>query len=346
MVRRDSKRTASDPAAAAARPRAGFAGRAVLVTGGLGFIGSNLALRLRELGARVTIVDALIPQHGGDLRNLGRHAGDFRIENVDLRQGAPVRALVREQELIFHVAGQVSHGDSMRDPELDLGMNCISTLNLVEACRHENPQAILVFTSTRQVYGRPRRLPVREDDPVDPVDTNGINKLAAEYYHILYHRTYDVRSVVLRLTNTYGPRQQLRNERQGVTSVLLWQALQGQRIRLFGNGEQRRDFNHVDDVVDAMLAVALQPACHGRVLNLGAVRPYSLNEFTTTLREYCRFDVEHVPFPDDRKLIDIGDYYGDWSALHAATGWKPRIDLDEGLRRTVEFFRSHAAVYL
>jgi UDP-glucose 4-epimerase len=330
----------------AALAPAHWSGRAVLVTGGLGFIGSNLALRLRELGARVTIVDALIPQHGGDLRNLDPHRGDFRIEITDLRHNATLPAQVRGQEVIFHLAGQVSHGDSMRDPELDLGMNCISTLNLVEACRHENPSAVLVFTSTRQVYGRPRRLPVHEDDPVDPVDTNGINKLAGEYYHLLYHRIYDVRSVVLRLTNTYGPRQQLRNERQGVTSVLLWRALRGQRITLFGDGTQRRDFDHVDDVVDALLLAAAAPACHGKVFNLGAERPYSLNEFTAALREFCAFEIDHAPFPADRRLIDIGDYYGDWSRFRDATGWRPRIDLTEGLRRTVDFFRAHADVYL
>jgi UDP-glucose 4-epimerase len=323
-----------------------FAGRPVLVTGGLGFIGSNLALRLCELGARVTVVDALIPQHGGDLRNVSERSADIRVEQIDLRNGAQLRPQVRGQQVIFHLAGQVSHGDSMRDPELDLGMNCISTLNLVEACRHENPAAILVFTSTRQVYGRPKRLPVREEDPVEPVDTNGINKLAAEYYHLLYHRTYDVRSAVLRLTNTYGPRQQLRNVRQGVTSVLLWRALHGLRVELFGDGEQRRDFNHVDDVVDALLLAAITPACWGQVLNLGAERPHSLNEFIACLQALCSFEVEHVPFPADRAQIDIGDYFGDWSRFRAATGWRPRIELQEGLLRTVEFFRAHADVYL
>jgi nucleoside-diphosphate-sugar epimerase len=263
-----------------------------------------------------------------------------------MRQAEPLRRLVRGQDLIFHLAGQVSHGDSMRDPEQDLGLNCVSTLNLVEACRHDNPTAILVFTSTRQVYGRPRRLPVHEDDPVDPVDTNGINKLAAEYYHILYHRTYDVRSVVLRLTNTYGPRQQLRNDRQGVTSVLLFHALRGQCVRLFGDGEQRRDFNHVDDVVDALLLGATTEACYGRVLNLGAERPHSLNDFVAALRGHCRFEIEHVPFPVDRKLIDIGDYYGDWSRLREATGWRPRLSLEAGMQHTVDFFRAHADVYL
>lgn len=325
---------------------ASFAGQRVLVTGGLGFLGSNLALRLLRAGAEVTVLDSLVPQHGGDLRNLDPFRDKFRIVHDDMRNGPALRAHVAGQQVVFHLAGQVSHGDSMRDPEMDLGVNCVSTLNLVEACRHVNPAALLVFTSTRQVYGRPRELPVTEDHAVDPVDTNGIHKLAAEYYHLLYHRTYDVRSVVLRLTNCYGPRQQLRNDRQGVTSVLLWRALRGEKITVFGDGAQRRDFNHVDDVVQALLLAARNEACLGRILNLGAHQPHSLNDFVWSLREHCVFEVEHVPFPSDRKLIDIGDYYGDWSRFRAATGWEPAVDLHEGLRRTIEFFRAHATTYL
>ena len=323
-----------------------YRGQRVLVTGGLGFIGSNLALRLANAGADVTVLDSLIPQHGGDLRNLEPHTARFRIAHEDMRNGNALRRHVQDQQVVFHLAGQVSHGDSMRDPELDLAINCVSTLNLVEACRHLNPKAILVFTSTRQVYGRPQRLPVREEDPVVPVDTNGINKLAAEYYHLLYHRIYDVRSVILRLTNTYGPRQQLRNDRQGVTSVLLWRALRGERVQIFGDGAQRRDFDHVDDVVEALMLAARREACFGKVFNLGAERAHSLNEFVRCLREFCEFPIEHVPFPSDRKLIDIGHYYGDWSRFHEATGWQPRIGLQEGLRHTVEFFRAHADIYL
>jgi nucleoside-diphosphate-sugar epimerase len=323
-----------------------FAGSRCLITGGLGFIGSNLARELVGRGAEVRIVDALITGHGGDHYNLGDCADRVEVHLSDLRDGHVVRHLVRGQDFVFHLAGQVSHGDSMRDPELDLGVNCVSTINLVEACRHECPRAVLVHTSTRQVYGCPRRLPVDESHPTIPVDVNGINKLAAEYYHLLYHRTYDLRSVVLRLTNTYGPRQQIHNQRQGFVGVFLHAAMRGQPIRIFGTGEQRRDFHHVDDVVDALLRAAITDACHGNLYNLGGQQPHSLNELVAMLRQWCTFDCTHVPFPADRKLIDIGDYYGDWSRFHAAAGWQPRISLHDGLRTTIEFFRRHAEHYL
>lgn len=325
---------------------ADFAGRRVLVTGGLGFIGSNLVIRLAGLGADVTVLDALIPNHGGDRRNIAPVVERVHLHTFDLRDASPLRQLVRRQDFVFHLAGQVSHGDSMREPELDLAVNCQATITLLEACRHENPRVPLVFTSTRQVYGRPLRLPVDEDHPTVPVDVNGINKLAAEYYHLLYDRTYDLPSVVLRLTNTYGPRQQIKNDRQGFVGVFLQRALCRLPIRVYGSGEQRRDFNHVDDVVDALLLAAKTKACRGHVFNLGAAAHYSLNEFLAALRSIVDLQIQHVPFPDDRRLIDIGDYHGDWSRFAAATGWRPHVELRQGLAQSIEFFRRHADIYL
>ena len=323
-----------------------YRGKTVLVTGGLGFIGSNLALALVEAGADVTVIDALIPQHGGDQYNVETVRSRLRVEVADLRDHAALLPLVLGKDYIFHLAGQVSHGDSMRDPELDLSVNCVATICLVEACRRHNPGAILVNTSTRQVYGRPRTLPVDEDHPVDPVDVNGINKLAAEYYHILYHRVYGLRSVVLRLTNTYGPRQQITNERQGMTGVFLCRALRGERLRLYGTGRQLRDFTYVDDVVEALLEAAITPACHGRIFNLGANDRHSLLDFCDILKGLCGAQYDVVPFPADSRLIDIGDYYGSFARFHAATGWSPRIGLEEGITRSVAFFRQHSAHYL
>ena len=233
----------------------------------------------------------------------------------------------------------------MRDPHGDLGVNCVSTMNLVEACRHHNRDARLVFTSTRQVYGRAETLPVTEEHTTKPVDVNGINKLAAEYYHLLYDRIYGVRSTVLRLTNTYGPRQQIRNDRQGFIGILIRQALKGEKIRIFGTGDQLRDFNYVDDVVQSLLMAGAEDDCYGRVWNLGAPHRYSLLEFVSILDKLCGVDFELVPFPADKKIIDIGDYYGDYSALAAATGWHPNVDLAEGLGHTVESFRRHKEVY-
>jgi UDP-glucose 4-epimerase len=323
-----------------------FAGKRVLVTGGLGFIGSNLALSLHRLGARVSVLDALIPQHGGDLHNVDECASQLRIEIGDVTDVSKLVPLVKEQEYIFHLAGQMSHGDSMRNPELDLTVNCLATLRLVEACRAHNPDAILINTSTRQVYGKPLHLPVTEQHPIDPIDVNGINKVAAEYYHILYHRVYGVRSVVLRLTNTYGPRQQISNERQGVAGVFIHRALKGLPLQLFGGGEQLRDFNHVDDVVEALLLAASTPECYGNTYNLGSNKPYSLREYTSFLSELCGVEAQAVAFPADRKVIDIGDYYGSYERFRRATGWNPRVDLKEGLTRSVEFFRAHRERYV
>jgi UDP-glucose 4-epimerase len=323
-----------------------FKGARVLVTGGLGFIGSNLARTLHAAGADVTVYDSLIPQHGGDLYNLQGVNENLRIIVADMRDTDALVPAVKGQDYIFHLAGQVSHGDSMREPELDLAVNCTATIKLVEACRYHNSRAVLVNTSTRQVYGRPQFLPVTEEHPTEPVDVNGINKLAAEYYHLLYHRVYDVRSVVLRLTNTYGPRQQIKNERQGMAGVFLNRALRGQDLKLFGTGLQLRDFNYVADVVDALLLAATTPACYGRLFNLAAPNRYSLRDFCEILKSLCGVGYEIVPFPADRKLIDIGDYYGSFARFQEATGWEPRVDLPEGLRRSVEFFRQHQEHYL
>jgi nucleoside-diphosphate-sugar epimerase len=322
-----------------------FHGRRVLVTGGLGFLGSNLAIRLVRLGAQVTILDSLVPEFGGNYFNIAPIREQLVVNISDMRDANSLDILVRDKDYIFNLAGQVSHGDSMRDPQLDLAVNCISTMNLVEACRKHNPAARLLYTSTRQVYGRPRKLPVTEDHPTVPIDVNGINKLAAEYYHLLYHATYGIRATVLRLTNTFGPRQRLRGDRQGFATIFLRQALAGETISLYGGGRQLRDFNYVDDVVNALLAATTTDACLGKVFHLGSSRPYSLVEFVENLRRFCAFKTESVPFPQDKRIIDIGDYYGDYSRFREATGWSPRVDLPEGLERTIAFYREHPEVY-
>lgn len=321
-----------------------FSGRNVLVTGGLGFIGSNLAIELVHHGANVTLLDSLLPQFGGNQRNIALIRDRVTVNISDMRDIESLEVLVQEKDFIFNLAGQVSHGDSMRDPQLDLEVNCVSTMNLLEACRKYNSEAQLLYTSTRQVYGRPQGLPVTEDHPTHPIDVNGINKLAAEYYHLLYHSVYGIRSTVLRLTNTYGPRQRIDTDRQGAAAVFIQRALQGKPIQLFGTGRQQRDFNFVDDVVEAMLLAIAMDQCHGKVFNLGAQRPYSLSQFARVLQTLCNCEVECVPFPEDNRLIDIGDYYGDFRRFTRATGWEPKVDLAEGLRRTIAFFRRDGRV--
>lgn len=322
-----------------------FLEKKVLVTGGLGFIGSQLVIKLVKLGAKVTIIDSLLPEFGGNIFNIDLVRTKVAINISDMRDPHSLDILVKGQDYIFHLAGQVSHGDSMRDPQTDLAVNCISTMNLVESCRKYNPEAFLLYTSTRQVYGVPHSLPVNEDHPAIPIDVNGINKLAGEYYHLLYDRTYGLRSTVLRLTNTYGPCQQIRNNRQGFIGIFLRQALKQEKIKVFGTGTQLRDFNFVDDVVNAILVASITDECYGKIYNLGAPKHYSLIDLVEVLNTIIELDYEIVPFPENKKVIDIGDYYGDFSRFYNATGWTASVDLIEGLTKTIEFYKKYRSEY-
>lgn len=317
-----------------------YRGRRVLVTGGIGFIGSNLAIQLVERGAQVVLLDSMLPNYGASMQNIEPVADRLVVNFSDVRDQHSLAYLVRDQDLIFSLAGQVSHGDSMTDPMTDLEINCRSQLSLLECCRHGNPSAKIVFASTRQIYGRPQILPVTEDHPLVPVDVNGINKLAAEHYYSLYRDVYGIDTVSLRLTNTYGPRMDIANDRKGFVGVFVRKALKGERIRIFGDGEQKRDFNYVDDVVEALLLAGQTPVKDRAVFNLGHPVPRSLLQFVETLQQLADFDTEIVPFPPDAQAIDIGDYYGDFARFHALTGWSPRVDLDRGLERTLDYYRA------
>ncbi len=312
----------------------------MLVTGGLGFVGSNLVVRLVELGAEVLVVDSMLPAYGATTKNIDPVADQVQVDFSDVRDGERMQALVRGQEMIFSLAGQISHSESMRDPMTDLQINCSSQLSLLECCRNENPSAKIVFASTRQLYGRPQYLPVDEAHPLAPVDVNGINKLAAERYYTLYNDVYGLPTVSLRLTNTYGPRMEISNDKKGFVGVFLNKALRGEKIQIFGTGEQRRDFNYVTDVVDALLLAGESDSVNGQVYNLGHPDPASLLRFIEILRRFVDFETEVVPFPAEAKAIDIGDYYGDYSKYREATGWDPRIGLEDGLERAVRWYQA------
>jgi UDP-glucose 4-epimerase len=322
-----------------------MSGRRVLILGGMGFIGSNLAIRLVERGDEVTIVDSMLPQYGGNLANVEPVRGQVKVNFSDIRDRYSLDYLVRGVDVIFSVAGQTSHIESMTDPMTDLAINCQSQLSILESCRRHNPQARIVYASTRQLYGRPSYLPVDEDHPVVPVDVNGINKLAAEEYYRLYTQVHGLRCVSLRLTNTYGPRQHLRGDTQGFAGIFIRKAIDGELIRVFGTGQQRRDFNYIDDVVEAFILASECDALLGGAWNLGATGHYSLLEFVELLGRHTEFEFELVPFPPELKAIDIGDYYSDFSRFSARTGWEPKVDLEEGLGRTVDYFRGRAELY-
>ncbi len=320
----------------------------ILITGGLGFIGSNLARTLVELGARVTLIDSLIPEYGGNLFNIKGIEDKVTMNIADVRDRNAINYLVKDKDYLFNLAGQVSHTDSMTDPMTDLEINCLSQLSILEACRHNNPNIKVVFAATRQQYGRPVYLPVDEKHPQSPTDVNGINKVSGESYHLLYNDVYGIRTASLRLTNTYGPRQLMKHNRQGFVYWFIRLALEDEEIQIFGDGEQLRDFNFVDDVVDSLLLAGSLDKADGEFFNLGGERPYSLREFTETLLEVSggKGGFKLVPFPEEKKKIDIGDFYADCTKIKDALGWTPRVSLRDGLQRTVEYYRRHLSKYL
>jgi UDP-glucose 4-epimerase len=324
-----------------------YRGRRVMITGGLGFIGSNLAIRLAGLGADVLLVDSLIPDSGGNLFNIEPVKDRVRVNVADVRQASTMNYLVRGQEVIFNLAGQVSHIDSMRDPHTDLEVNCRAQLTLLESCRHHNPAAKVVYAGTRQVYGRPESLPVSEAHLVRPTDVNGINKVAGEYYHLVYNNVFGVRACSLRLTNVYGPRQLIRHNRQGFIGWFVRLALDRQRIQVFGDGTQIRDFVYVDDVADAFLRAGASDAVNGEVFNVGGAEQWTHAALVTLLVSLAEgASYEFVEWPAEKKVIDIGSFYADSSKFTRATGWAPTVGLREGLIRTLDFYRSHYGEYV
>ncbi len=324
--------------------RHAYEGRKILVTGGLGFIGSNLALRLAELGAAVRVVDGMIPGCGANPFNLQPAAGRIPVDLRDLRERAFMESAVEGCHVIFNLAGDISHLGSMNEPDRDLEMNVRAQLSLLEACRRHNSTVKIVFASSRQLYGRPERLPVDESHPVEPVDINGIHKRTAERYHFIYG-VHGIRATALRLTNTYGPRQLLRHPMQGFMGWFLRCALDNEEIQLFGGGEQLRDPVYVDDAVSAFLLAGSSPAADGQVFNLGST-PVSLKTIAETLVRLCGTgQVKAVPFPEDRKQIDIGSYYGDYGKISRLLGWRPEVPLEDGLCRTIAYYRQYREQY-
>ncbi len=323
-----------------------FKNKNVLITGGAGFIGSNLAIRLVKEGASVTVVDSFIPNYGGNIFNLNPVKEKINLNISDTRDLSSLLILVQNKDFIFNLAGQISHQDSMNDPFTDVEINVKAQLNLLEACRRYNPDAVVVYTSTRQLYGRPRYLPVDESHPLNPADVNGINKLAGEQYHTLYSEVYGLKTVSLRLTNTYGPRQLIKNSRQGFVGWFINRVITENKIQLFGSGEQVRDFNIVDDVIAALLAAATNSKCYGKVYNLSGERASLkfLAEKIVSVNGYG--EIEVIPFPEERKKIDIGDYYGISESFTNDTGWQAITTLDQGLVHTLDYFKKYKEYYL
>ena len=326
------------PASSGVDYRAFYCDRRVMITGGLGFIGSTLAHQLVELGARVLILDSLIPEYGGNLFNIAGIEDRVRVNIADVRQSSSMNYLVRDQEVIFNLAGQVSHIDSMQDPYTDLEINCCSQLSILEACRRYNTAVKIVFAGTRQVYGHPDSLPVTEEHLVKPTDVNGINKAAGEYYHLVYNDVFGVRACSLRLTNVYGPRQLIKHDRQGFIAWFIRLALEDCEIQIYGDGTQLRDFVFVDDAADAFLRAGADDSSNGRVFNVGRLEPIShrdLVELLVSVAGTGRYRC--VDWPPEKKAIDIGDFYAESSLIQRTLGWHAVTPLRTGLVRTLDY---------
>lgn len=323
-----------------------YRGKNVMITGGLGFIGANLAKKLVDLGAHVLVVDSLIPEYGGNLHNVAGIKDKIEINISDVRDAHSMKYLIKNHDYLFNLAGQTSHMDSMRNPFTDLEINCTAQLSILEACRLYSPTIKIVYASTRQIYGKPDYLPVDEIHPIRPIDVNGINKMAGEYYHILYNNVYDVKTCVLRLTNTIGPCMRVKDARQTFVGIWIRKILENSAIEVWG-GNQLRDFNYVDDCVDAMLLAMSNDRTNGMIFNLGSSEVVNLGVLAQMLIEINGSGKYIVKaFPEERKKIDIGDYYSDYKLIRETIGWEPRVSLKEGLEKTIKFYRENFEHYV
>jgi UDP-glucose 4-epimerase len=328
------------------RNRDEFAGKSILITGGLGFIGSNLARALVEQGANVTLVDSLIPLYGGNIFNIDDIRDKVTVNVCDVRDSFAMAYLLQGKDFLFNLAGQTSHMDSMSDPQTDLDINANAQLSILEACRKVNPAIKIVFASTRQLYGKPDYLPVDEKHPIRPVDVNGINKLAGEWYHLLYNNVYGIRACALRLTNTYGPGMRVKDARQTFLGIWVRLLIEGKPIKVFGDGLQLRDFNYVDDCVEALLLAGASDIANGKVFNLGSAEVVGLKALAEMMIDLGYGGAfELIAFPPERKAIDIGDYYSDFSLITKELGWQPKVNLKEGLIRSIDYYQKNYRHY-
>jgi UDP-glucose 4-epimerase len=322
-----------------------YCNKNVLITGGLGFIGSTLAYRLIDFGAKVTLVDSLIPDYGGNLFNIHGIEDKIKINISDVRDMSSMNYLVKGQDYIFNLAGTLSHIDSMKDPFTDLEINCVAQLSILEACRKYNPGTKIVFAGTRSQYGKADYLPVDEKHLMHPTDVNGINNIAGEWYHILYNNVYGIRACSLRMSNTFGPRHQMKHYRQGIINWFIRQIIDGVKIKIYGDGKQIRDTNYVDDVVEALLMAMASDKTNGEIYNLGGF-PVSLKDLVEKMITiYGKGDYDLFPFPPESKQIEIGDYIADYSKFRDTIGWQPRTNIEDGLKLTFKYYEKNKQYY-
>ncbi len=322
-----------------------FKNKNILITGGLGFIGSTLAHRLVKMGTDICLIDSLIPEYGGNRYNINGIEDKVTVNIADVRDKHSMDYLVKGKDIIFNLAGTLSHIDSMKDPFTDLEINCKSQLSILESCRKNNKDVKIIFAGTRGQYGKADSLPVDEKHLMHPTDVNGINNIAGESYHILYNNIYGIRAVSLRLTNTFGPRHQMKHHKQGIINWFIRQLIERQTIKLYGDGKQIRDTNYVADVVEALLLVACNENTNGEVYNIGGSPKSLIDLVKIMINVHGKGDYEIIPFNEDLKKIEIGDYVANYEKIKESVGWQPRVSLEEGLRLTFEFYEKFRENY-
>jgi UDP-glucose 4-epimerase len=323
-----------------------FEGKRVLVTGGLGFIGSNLAARLVGFGAKVTVMDNMMPRHGGNLFNVKEIADRIHINFSDVRDAHSMDYLVKDQAYIFHLAGQVNHVDSIRNPIQDLDINCRGTLVLLESCRKVNPEVKIIFAGTRGEYGSSVTLPVAEDHPTNPKGIYAVTNLSAEKMILVYQDVHKIQGACLRITNTYGPRHQMAHDEYGVLNWFIRKAIDNEPIPVFGDGRILRDFLFVDDLVNCFLKAATCKKAYGEVFNVGTGVPINFIELAEKIVQIAGTGkVAFTEFTQERKEVEPGDYYTNISKIKRIVGWEPETSLEEGLRKTIEFYRKYKKEY-
>lgn len=318
----------------------------VLVTGGLGFVGSNLSRELAELGASVVIVDNMLPDHGGNLFNLGDSASAVQVNFADIRSQHAMNHLVQNQDYIFHLAGQVNHVASMVDPLSDLQINTQGTLTLLEAARLYNPKVKIIFSGTRGSYGKTSSVPVSEEHPTKPMGIYAVTNAAAEQILRVYQESYGIRSICLRITNTFGPRHQMKHNQYGVANWFLRQALDGGAITVMGDGSIQRDYLYIDDLVQALLIAAQTDAAYGETINIGRGQPTTFLELAQLIVSSVKSgSIQTVPFSEERLALEPGHYYADVSKAKTIMNWSAQIPIAEGLDRTRDFYQAHRHAY-
>ncbi|MFQ5713771.1 MAG: NAD-dependent epimerase/dehydratase family protein [Candidatus Scalinduaceae bacterium] len=322
-----------------------FKDKKILITGGLGFIGSTLAHRLVKMGADIYLIDSLIPEYGGNNFNIDGIEDKVKVNIADVRDKHSMDYLVKDKDVIFNLAGTLSHIDSMKDPFTDLEINCRSQLSILESCRKNNKDVKIVFAGTRGQYGKANYLPVDEKHLMHPTDVNGINNVAGESYHILYNNIYGIKAVSLRLTNTYGPRHQMKHHKQGIINWFIRQLIEEQTIKLYGDGKQIRDINYVDDVIEALLLVACSEKTNGEVFNLGGIPKSLIDLVKLMISVNGKGNYELIPFNEDLKRIEVGDYVANYEKIKTTVKWQPKTSLEEGLRLTFDYYEKYKKHY-